>query len=519
MLQHRPSSGGTAQWPAVRLLRDHVRGQLPWLVLATVCMAFYAAATAGQAWLMEPILDRVFLERDRAMLIFVPIAVVALALLKAGTGYGQTAAMSRAGQRIVAELQRRLFDHTLRADLGHVVERGPGPLISSLIYDTQLLRAAVSSSLTTVARDLLTVVFLVGLMFYRDWQLATIALVGLPLAILPIMRVSARTRAVAAQSQAETAKLAARAEQVYRGIRQVKADNREADEAARTAAMIGNLFRLRYRATRIGGISSPVMEVIGGLAIAVVIAYGGWQVVDGTSSPGMFFSFVAALVANRRENRSWRNGWGKRMMFLPARRDQRRQRSASNRRKKQPSGPSMTRQCPRDITALSSASSASLMKPREMPLAMVKVRRLPGAGSERDAAIRSAGVSLPCLAGHSDPVVWMESQGCGRSVTPRRGSCLAHRHRGCAGNDAQRPASCALARSPDGNRPARCQRFRAAICGLAGHRRTQDAIEHRIPSPLVPAGHPDSRAGRPIRVGGVRRPRDRRFRPNARRLR
>lgn len=282
--------------PAGRLLREHVRGQLRWLLLATLCMTVYAAATAAQAWLLEPILDRVFLERDRQMLILVPLAVVAIAVLKASAGYSQTAAMARAGQRIVADLQRRLFDHVVRADVGDVTKRGPGPLISGLVYDTQLLRAAVSSSLTTVARDLLTIVFLIGLMFWRDWQLATLALIGLPLATLPISRVSTLTRAVAARSQAEMAGLAARAEQVFRGIRQVKADGRETAESARAAAAIDRLFRLQYRATRIGGISSPVMEVIGGLALAVVIAYGGWQVVDGTSSPGVFFSFVAALL-------------------------------------------------------------------------------------------------------------------------------------------------------------------------------------------------------------------------------
>ena len=90
----------------------------------------YAAATAAQAWLLEPILDRVFLERDRQMLVLVPLAVVAIAVLKAGAGYSQTAAMARAGQRIVADLQRRLFDHVIRADVGDVTERGPGPLIS-----------------------------------------------------------------------------------------------------------------------------------------------------------------------------------------------------------------------------------------------------------------------------------------------------------------------------------------------------------------------------------------------------
>jgi subfamily B ATP-binding cassette protein MsbA len=293
-----------AHGPAGRLLRDHVRHQAPWLVLAVLCMTVFAATTAGQAWIMEPILDRVFLERHHRLLLLVPLAVVALAIVKAGAGYGQGVIMARVGQRVIAQVQQRLLDHLLRADVGYVVERGPGPLISGLTYDTQQLRTAVSSALTGIAKDLLTILCLLALMFHQDWRLASIALIGLPLAWLPLTRLGGRMRQVARQSQAEMARLTARLEQTFRGVREVKADGREAAESRHTGSMIEQLFRFNYQASKVEALSSPLMEVVGGVAVAAVLLYGGAQVLAGATTPGTFFSCVAAILLAYRPLRS-----------------------------------------------------------------------------------------------------------------------------------------------------------------------------------------------------------------------
>jgi ATP-binding cassette, subfamily B, bacterial MsbA len=282
--------------PAGRLLRDHVWPQLRWLIYAGLCMALYAAATAGQAWIMEPMLDHVFLAHDRLMLLLVPIAVIALALLKGVSGYGQAVLMARIGQRVIAALQQRLFDHLIHADLGYLVARGPGHVISRLTYDTQQLRQAITTALTTAVRDFLTMVGLVGLMIHQDWQLAGLALLGCPLAIWPIQRLGRRMRKVSRQTQTHMAKLTTRLDQTFLGVRQVKADNREADESVRTGGLIEELFRLNFRAARVNAINSPIMEVVGGCAVAAVVLYGGAQVLGGHTTPGTFFSFVAALL-------------------------------------------------------------------------------------------------------------------------------------------------------------------------------------------------------------------------------
>jgi ATP-binding cassette, subfamily B, bacterial MsbA len=282
--------------PTGRLLRDHVRPQLRWLVWAVLCMSCYAGATAGQAWIMQPILDHVFLAHDRLVLVLVPAAIIVLALLKAVSGYGQAVLMARIGQRVIADLQQRLFDHLIHSDLGYLVARGPGHVISRLTFDTQQLRLAVTTALTTVVRDFLTMLGLVGLMIHQDWQLASIALLGCPLAIWPIQRLGRRMRKVSRQTQTHMAKLASRLDQTFLGVRQVKADNREADESKRTGALIEELFGLNLKAARVNAINSPIMEAVGGCAVAIVVLYGGSQVLAGHTTPGAFFSFIAALL-------------------------------------------------------------------------------------------------------------------------------------------------------------------------------------------------------------------------------
>jgi len=279
-----------------RLWQDHISQQKRWLIFAVICMVLFSAVTAGQAFLVKPALDEVFFNKDRTMLWLIPVAVLLLSAIKMGSGYGQAVLMGRVGQRIIADLQQRLFGHLMRADLGYFLERGPGPLISGLTYDTQQLRVAVSIAFTGVARDMFTIIALTGVMFYHDWRLACFAFIGIPLASMTIVRIGKRMRKVAGQSQAQMARLTARLEQTFQGVRQVKADNREGDEAVFANGLIERLFRLNYKAVRVQAISSPATELIGGVAIAAIIGYGGWQVIEGNMTPGTFFSFITAML-------------------------------------------------------------------------------------------------------------------------------------------------------------------------------------------------------------------------------
>jgi subfamily B ATP-binding cassette protein MsbA len=293
-----PAAAGGASTRALvrRLLLDHVRPHIGLIVLGVLAMGLAAGATAANAWLMEPVLDDVFMNRNHTMLYFVPLAVVAAAVTKGGATYAQSLLMTRVGQRIIADLQIQLFGHLMRADLAFFHDTPTGSLVSRFTNDVGTMRGAVTQALTGIAKDMLTVVFLVALMFYQDWKLALIAFVAFPIAILPIVRIGKRMRKVSTSTQVEIGALATLLDETFQGARHVKAYGAEERETKRAARVIENLYRLVLKATRTRSASHPIMETLGSFAIAAVIFYGGSQVIAGNTTPGTFFSFITALL-------------------------------------------------------------------------------------------------------------------------------------------------------------------------------------------------------------------------------
>ncbi|MFZ0695002.1 MAG: ABC transporter transmembrane domain-containing protein, partial [Alphaproteobacteria bacterium] len=166
-----------------RLLRHNLRPYLGRLMLAVACMGVYAGATALSAWLMQPALDDVFVRKDTTMLVIIPLALVAAALLKGFADYGQTVLTNKTGLRIVTDLQKQMFAHLMGADLAFFHNSSTGRLISRFTNDVNMLRSAVSTTLIGMGRDFMTAAFLVAVMFHRDWKLALIAVLVFPLSV------------------------------------------------------------------------------------------------------------------------------------------------------------------------------------------------------------------------------------------------------------------------------------------------------------------------------------------------
>ena len=279
-----------------RVVREEVRPHLGRLSLAVLCMVAVAATTAALAWLIEPVLSDVFEDKDQAMLMVLPIAVVGIFTLMALANYGQAVLMHYVGQRIIADLQKRLFAHLMDADLAFYHDTATGTLIARFTNDINMMRAAVSTALTGIALDLLKVLFLVAVMFWRDWLLALVAFFVFPIAVLPIVRIGRRMRKVAARGFAQVATLTAFLDEVFQGARHVKAYGMEAHEVRRGGAVVEELFRLIFKALRVRSRSTPIMELLGGIAIAAVIFYGGSQVIAGNTTMPVFMSFITALL-------------------------------------------------------------------------------------------------------------------------------------------------------------------------------------------------------------------------------
>lgn len=259
-------------------------------------MAFSAAATAGLAKLMESVIDDVFKSENIAMLRFVGVAVLGLFLVKGLSSYFESLTMNYIGQRIIANIQNDLFQRLVYADLSYLHKQSTGVLISRCTNDVNLMKGAVSNTITSFGKDVLTVVFLVAVMFYQDAFLSAISFFVFPLAVIPIVRIGKRMRKVSTTTQQETGFFLSLLKEIFQGARLVKAYAMENYEITRARRTIEELFRLSIKSNRIKSISSPVMETLGGIAIVVVISYGGYQVIHGHSTAGAFFSFISALL-------------------------------------------------------------------------------------------------------------------------------------------------------------------------------------------------------------------------------
>ena len=279
-----------------RLLSDHVRPQLGRICAALACMAVVASSSAALAYLMEPVVDEIFVNRAEGALKLIAVAVLTVFVLRGAATYAQSVLMNHVGQRIIAKMQQRLFDHLMGSDLAFFQNTSTGTLIARFTNDVALLRNVVSNTLTSLGKDALTLAFLIGLMFTKDWQLAAVAFVAFPVGILPIVRIGRRMRRVSAATQSTMAEFTTLLDQSFQGARLVKAYGMEAYEGARAGRVIETLFRLVLRAARVRSAAHPIMETLGGLAIVAVILYGGNQVIEGDKSPGAFFAFMTALM-------------------------------------------------------------------------------------------------------------------------------------------------------------------------------------------------------------------------------
>ena len=261
-----------------------------------ICMAVVGAATAAAAYLVKPAMDDIFLDRNEGMLILIPVVVLVIYLLKGVCNYGQTVLMSHIGFRIVTDLRRDLYRQILRQPLSFFTKNPTGLLISRVTNDVTFLQGAVSEAVTSLLKDSFTLAALVFVIFWRDWQLAIIASLVFPLAVYPIAQFGRRMRRIATESQVSMGDLISLLQETITGNRIVKAFGMEEHENRRFAQENERQFKLAMKSVTVRAVSSPLMEFLGGVGIAAIIFYGGWQVIAGTSTPGTFFSFLAALL-------------------------------------------------------------------------------------------------------------------------------------------------------------------------------------------------------------------------------
>ncbi len=265
------------------------------LIVACLCAAGVAGMSGLYAWLVQPVLDEIFIAKDQLLLLVLPLVILGAATLKGLFSYGQAYLMSYVGYRVVAEVRQQLFGHFLRMSLPFHRKHSSGRLVARVINDVNEMANAIPNVIRDLFQQGLTLVVLTGVAFYQNWRLATALLVVMPISIYAIVKIGRRLRKLAVRGQESMGDMASTLKEAFAGIRLVKAYGGEQVEQQRFAKANAAYVRAFTNSGQLSALTSPLLEVIGIGGIAFIIWYGGFSVIDGQMKPGEFFSFLAAM--------------------------------------------------------------------------------------------------------------------------------------------------------------------------------------------------------------------------------
>lgn len=281
---------------ATRLIFEHLSPYKLQFAQACLFMLLTATSTAALPFLLQPVFDDVFTSSDPKLLFGLCAAVLTAFVIKGCASYGESVTMTRIGQSIISDIQNRVFSHLMSLDLDYFHQRNSGEILSRFTNDVSLMRNSVANTVVGIGRDSFTFVFLIGVMFYRDWFLACLAFLIFPAAFWPIIGIGKRMRRVTLSGQEEIARFTKQLTQIFQGIRVIKAYGTENYEVNRANVHIEKIYKLVVKTARVRSLGHPIIESMGGLAIIAVIAYGGWQVMHHSRTTGEFISFIGALI-------------------------------------------------------------------------------------------------------------------------------------------------------------------------------------------------------------------------------
>ena len=279
-----------------RLFKESIRPQIFRLSLSFIFMAIIALATGATAWLLDPAIEKIFLEKDARMIVLIPLGIILILLIKGIATFLQASIITEIGQKIIADTQIRMFSKITYADLGWIQSKHSGKFISNFLYDVNLLENAVSGSFAGGFRNLLTLICLLGVMFYQDWKLALIAIIALPLVGFLSSRLGKRMKKAATGMQAETGTLATLLSENLDGTRIVKAYQQEEVEIEKVSESIYRRMKNIIKAHVTRGAASPFAEFLAGFGIAGALYYAGLRGLQGELPLNEFISFLGAMM-------------------------------------------------------------------------------------------------------------------------------------------------------------------------------------------------------------------------------
>ena len=279
-----------------RLFRDSIKPYLSRLISSLFFMIIIALCTGATAWLLDPAIEKIFLDKDSSMLIIIPIAIIGTLLIKSVSTYIQVFLLNSVAQNVIADTQIKLFKKIINADLAWLHKIHSAKIISNFLYDVTLLQDSVSSSLANGVKDFLTLICLVGVMYYQDWVLATIAIIAFPLVGLLSRQLGKRIKKASTETQEETGIMASILSENLDGTRIVKAYQQEDREIKKLSESVYRRMNKILKAINTRGATSPFAEFLAGFGIAGTLYYAGLRGLQGELPLNEFVSFLGAMM-------------------------------------------------------------------------------------------------------------------------------------------------------------------------------------------------------------------------------
>ena len=279
-----------------RIFKTQIKKYIPELSLTLVFIITTSLTTAATAWLLDPAIKQIFINKDMKMLYFIPIAIVLTFCVKAFSVYGTRIVTVRVGIKIIKNLQILMAKKFLLSDMSYITKNHSGKYLSNFTNDIGLLFGVLTGVVVTLFKETFTLIALLGLMFYQDWQLSLLAIIMIPIAAFSSRNIGKKMGKKVTISLEASDKFMKYLSEMIKGSWLIRIYQKEEDELKKISMIIDEKFKAlkKVEQTRLG--SGPIMEIISAIAIAIVVFFAGYRSMQGAITLGQFISFLAALM-------------------------------------------------------------------------------------------------------------------------------------------------------------------------------------------------------------------------------
>ena len=280
----------------LRLFNSYVKKHLGKLIIALFLSLVVAGSTGAIAWLLDPAVKKIFIDQDTTMMLLIPIAIALSFTIKGASLYTARIILIKISNNVVKTMQTQLASCILKSDINTIESKHSGKYLAHFFYDVGQVSQLVGSGVLNLMKDSLTLIVLVGLMFYQNWNLALFALIMMPLAVIVAKSLGKRINKAVTESAKIEGGLTSYLSEVIKGTRMIKIYQQENFEFDRSTKKIDERTNIQIKIGSILIRATPIMEILTGIMIGGFVYYSGFMIANGQMQINNFFSFLTAMM-------------------------------------------------------------------------------------------------------------------------------------------------------------------------------------------------------------------------------